>query len=93
MGYIGDKPWIEPSLLYSCFISLAGVSIGLIPWIHDYAGLATLAALYGFTISANYALVSVILVDLISLDKFTNGYGLLLLVQGIASLIGPPFAG
>ena len=54
-------------MLYSCFIACAGLSIGLIPWIHDYAGLATLAALYGFTISANYALVSVILVDLISL--------------------------
>ncbi|KAI1293711.1 Monocarboxylate transporter 12 [Halotydeus destructor] len=93
VGYIGDKPWIEPATLYSFFISLSGVSIGLIPFIHDYAGLATLAACFGFTISANYALVSVILVDLISLDKFTNGYGLLLLVQGVASLIGPPFAG
>jgi MFS family permease len=63
------------------------------PWINNYLGIALLAALYGFTISANYALVSVILVNLISLDSFTNAYGLLLLVQGFGSLVGPPIAG
>lgn len=31
--------------------------------------------------------------ELITLEKFTNAYGLLLLVQGIANLIGPPLAG
>lgn len=31
--------------------------------------------------------------ELISLERFTNAYGLLLLVQGIANLIGPPLAG
>lgn len=30
---------------------------------------------------------------MISLERFTNAYGLLLLVQGIANLIGPPLAG
>lgn len=44
-------------------------------------------------IAANYALTSIILVELISLERFTNAYGLLLLVQGIANLIGPPLAG
>lgn len=31
--------------------------------------------------------------ELISLERFTNAYGLLLLVQGIANLVGPPLAG
>lgn len=44
-------------------------------------------------IAANYALTSIILVELISLERFTNAYGLLLLVQGIANLVGPPLAG
>lgn len=52
-----------------------------------------LSGLFGLFIAANYALTSVILVELISLERFTNAYGLLLLVQGIANLIGPPLAG
>lgn len=31
--------------------------------------------------------------ELITLDRFTNAYGLLLLVQGIGNLVGPPLAG
>lgn len=52
-----------------------------------------MSGLFGLFIAANYALTSIILVELISLERFTNAYGLLLLVQGIANLIGPPLAG
>ena len=33
------------------------------------------------------------LVDMVSIDEFSNAYGLLLLVQGVSNLVGPPFAG
>lgn len=33
------------------------------------------------------------MVEIITIDRFTNAYGLLLLVQGIANLGGPPLAG
>jgi MFS family permease len=51
------------------------------------------AGLFGLSIAANYSLVSAILVELISLERFVNAYGLLLLFQGVANLIGPPLAG
>jgi MCP family monocarboxylic acid transporter-like MFS transporter 14 len=51
------------------------------------------ASVFGFTIGAYVGLTSVILVDLLGLEKLTNAFGLLLLFQGIASLIGPPMAG
>ena len=34
-----------------------------------------------------------VLVDLLGLDNLTNAFGVLLLFQGIASVIGPPFCG
>lgn len=52
-----------------------------------------LSGLFGFFIAANYSLTSIILVQLITIERFTNAYGLLLLVQGVANLIGPPLAG
>ena len=36
---------------------------------------------------------SVVLTDLIGIDKVTNAYGIIMLFQGIASLIGPPLVG
>lgn len=55
--------------------------------------MSVLSGMFGFFIAANYSLTSIILVQLVQLDRFTNAYGLLLLVQGIANLIGPPLAG
>lgn len=44
-------------------------------------------------VGALVGLTSVILVDLLGIDKLTNAFGLLLLFQGIGSFIGPPIAG
>lgn len=66
---------------------------GLSVFCQDFGSLAFYAAVFGFTIGAYVGLTSVILVDLLGLEKLTNAFGLLLLFQGIASLLGPPFAG
>lgn len=58
-----------------------------------FTSLAIYSAVFGFTIGAYVGLTSVILVDLLGLDHLTNAFGLLLLFQGIASLVGPPAAG
>lgn len=55
--------------------------------------MGTYAFVFGFTIGAYVGLTSVILVDLLGLDKLTNAFGILLLFQGIASFAGPPLAG
>ena len=50
-------------------------------------------AIFGATSGAYVGLTSVVLVDLLGLDKLTNAFGLLLMFQGIASVIGPPIIG
>ncbi|KAH9516555.1 hypothetical protein DERF_007290 [Dermatophagoides farinae] len=93
VGYIGDKPWLDASFIYSILVSISGLVMAAIPLTTDSYLISIQSAIYGFCISANYSLVSVILVELISLDSFTTAYGMLLLVQGFGSLIGPPLAG
>ena len=66
---------------------------GLSALCYDFYSFAVYGSVYGFTIGAYVGLTSVILVDLLGLDHLTNAFGLLLLFQGIASLIGPPIAG
>ncbi|KAF7489945.1 Monocarboxylate transporter 9 [Sarcoptes scabiei] len=93
VGYIGDKPWLDASFVYAILISISGLVMVTIPFTTQDFVIIIQTAIYGFSISANYSLVSVILVELISLDSFTTAYGMLLLVQGFGSLIGPPLAG
>ena len=39
------------------------------------------------------SLTAIILVDLLGVDKLTSSFGVTLLVQGVAVLVGPPICG
>lgn len=73
------------------FFFFLGTALSI--YCYDFVTFAVYAAVFGFTVGAYVGLTSVILVDLLGLDKLTNAFGLLLLFQGLASLIGPPITG
>lgn len=75
-------------------ISVCGVSILLIPlatW--SYVLLLILCAIFGITFGSSFSFTPMITSRLVDMDDFTVAYGLILLVQGIGSLVGPPLAG
>ncbi|XP_014232686.1 uncharacterized protein LOC106656306 [Trichogramma pretiosum] len=94
LGWAGDCSWLNASVVYACCMALCGAFTALVPLVsHSYVLLSGAAGAFGFFIAANYSLTSIILVEAITLERFTNAYGLLLLVQGIANLMGPPLGG
>ncbi|CAH1982807.1 unnamed protein product [Acanthoscelides obtectus] len=93
LGYLSDKPWINRLYVYNASLTLCGIAIFMSAFCSSFYALAIASAVFGFFIGAYVGLTSVILVDLLGLDRLTNAFGLLLLFQGVASLIGPPIAG
>lgn len=93
LGYLSDKPWVNRLLVYNLSLTICGLATAFSVLCLDFYSLATYSAVFGFTIGAYVGLTSVILVDLLGLEKLTNAFGLLLLFQGIASFLGPPLAG
>ena len=79
--------------LYNSCLVICGVSMGLSVYCRSYPLQALYCAIFGITSGAYVGLTSVVLVDLLGLDKLTNAFGLLLLFQGIASVLGPPIIG
>uniref|UniRef100_A0A6M2DZK4 Putative monocarboxylate transporter n=1 Tax=Xenopsylla cheopis TaxID=163159 RepID=A0A6M2DZK4_XENCH len=93
LGYLSDKTWVNRLLVYEMCLIVSGLATALTTLCFNFTTMALCASVYGFSIGAYVGLTSVILVDLLGLDKLTNAFGLLLLFQGIASLIGPPLIG
>ncbi|GAB0094066.1 monocarboxylate transporter 12 [Sergentomyia squamirostris] len=93
LGYFSDKPWVNRLMVYNMCLTICGVATALSIFCLDFFWLSTYSVVFGFTIGAYVGLTSVILVDLLGIEKLTNAFGLLLLFQGIASLVGPPLAG
>ncbi|KYB27338.1 monocarboxylate transporter 12 [Tribolium castaneum] len=93
LGYFSDKAWVNRLMVYNWCLTLCGIATTFSAFCPTFYTLALFASVFGFTIGAYVGLTSVILVDLLGLERLTNAFGLLLLFQGIASLIGPPMAG
>lgn len=53
----------------------------------------TYAAIFGLAIACFSALRSILVVDLMGLEKLTNAFGILCLFQGLAAAMGAPIAG
>ncbi|VDN90763.1 unnamed protein product [Brugia pahangi] len=83
-----NRLWIYVSSLTLCGLLTAGVL-----FCHGYITLAMYSGLFGLTLSSYVCLTSVLLVDLIGIEKLTNAFGLILLFQGIGTVIGPPISG
>ncbi|VDM92411.1 unnamed protein product, partial [Onchocerca ochengi] len=83
-----NRLWIYISSLSICGLLTAGVF-----FCDSYITLATYSGLFGLMLSSYVCLTSVLLVDLIGIEKLTNAFGLILLFQGIGTIVGPPISG
>ncbi|XP_018576654.1 monocarboxylate transporter 14 isoform X2 [Anoplophora glabripennis] len=92
-GYFADFPQVNALLVNNICLLISTVSVALTPFCHTYAAYITMAIFFGIAISGYISLTSIILVDLLGLDKLTNAFGLLILFRGAAAIVGSPLAG
>ncbi|XP_002005006.3 monocarboxylate transporter 14 isoform X2 [Drosophila mojavensis] len=94
LGYLGDLPWMNINICYSICMLICGASVFFMPMlITSYNGLMTMCVIFGFTFASSFSFTPSILVSLVDLDDFTCAYGLVLLIQGVGMIAGPPIAG
>ncbi|KAK7113314.1 monocarboxylate transporter 9-like [Littorina saxatilis] len=91
-GLIGDQDW-NLTVIYGISCIGSGLAVLLLPTAKEYWLMSVLCGLFGFFVSANYSLMTVMLVGYLGLERLANAYGLVMMVQGLANLGGPPLAG
>ncbi|KAL1455086.1 hypothetical protein WDU94_009205, partial [Cyamophila willieti] len=92
-GYIADFPSVNSLLLNNLCLVVCTISVGAIPICSSYFHYVIVAVFFGTAVSGYISLTSIILVDLLGLDKLTNAFGLLILFRGAAAIVGSPLAG
>ncbi|GBP56160.1 Monocarboxylate transporter 14 [Eumeta japonica] len=94
LGWIGDRPWVNIGGLYAACLLLCGACVAAMPPAAiNYWVLAAVSAAFGLLFAGAFTFTPSLLVELVPLEQFTSAYGLVLLVQGIGHLIGPPLSG
>ncbi|XP_022323778.2 monocarboxylate transporter 14-like [Crassostrea virginica] len=92
-GVIADVTKVDALIINNVALVISAVLLFLEPLCTTYALLVLFAALYGLCVSAYISLTSIIICDLIGLEKLTNAFGILTLARGTSSIYGPPIAG
>ncbi|KAF8355226.1 mct-4, partial [Pristionchus pacificus] len=92
-GWLADRGYISALAINNFSLCSCGVLCCICPFWTSFTGLAIYSAVFGFIISAYICLTSIVLSDLLGLEKLTNSFGLLVVARGVASLVGAPFAG
>ena len=94
IGFLADRRSVNRLYIYNATLIIAGLSVMAAPLcgaaIYQHA---IYCALFGFFSGGYVGLTSIILVDLLGVDKLSDGFGSLLLFQGVAVAIGTPIVG
>ncbi|XP_039287952.1 monocarboxylate transporter 12 [Nilaparvata lugens] len=92
-GWVADFPWVNSMLLNNISLVISTIAVTMTPFCHTYSAYVTMSIFFGIAIAGYISLTSIILVDLLGLDKLTNAFGLLILFRGAAAIFGSPLAG
>ena len=91
-GFLSDRPWCDSIILTNVTLLLSALVHFLLPFLEDWGEIA----IYGYSLCCGLFLApfislrSIIVVDLLGLDKLTAAYGFLLLAMGLAAFVGSP---
>ncbi|XP_061169913.1 monocarboxylate transporter 14-like [Saccostrea echinata] len=92
-GVLADLTKVDALIINNVALVISAVLLFLEPLCTTYPLLILFAALYGLCVSAYISLTSIIICDIIGLEKLTNAFGMLTLARGTSSIYGPPLAG
>ncbi|KAL1491778.1 hypothetical protein ABEB36_012324 [Hypothenemus hampei] len=92
-GFFADFPQVNALLVNNICLVISTIAVAATPLCHTYAAYIVMAIAFGIAVSGYISLTSIILVDLLGLDKLTNAFGLLILFRGAAAIVGSPLAG
>ncbi|KAL8163347.1 UNVERIFIED_CONTAM: hypothetical protein K2H54_018651 [Gekko kuhli] len=94
-GILAGLKWVRPRCVY--FFSFAMLFNGITDLMgsmsHNYGGLVVFCIFFGISYGMVGALQFEVLMAIVGTQKFSSAIGLVLLIEAIAVLIGPPSAG
>lgn len=92
-GFVADLKHVSPLLLHNLALVAGGLSCILSMFCVDYSLMCFFAAFFGLCIATWISLTSIVLCNLLGLERLTNAFGLLTMTRGVATLVGSPMAG
>ncbi|XP_026275540.2 monocarboxylate transporter 9-like [Frankliniella occidentalis] len=92
-GIACEVPGVSALVLSCITMTMASIVVATTCVCSDPIYQLFASSAYGFFMAPFMAMKSLILVDFLGIERLTNSFGLLLMFQGFAVMIGPPMSG
>ncbi|CAH8482173.1 unnamed protein product [Heterobilharzia americana] len=92
-GWASDRSWANVLYINNISLVVSGLLTALVPLFRAYEALVAYACVYGFFISAFISVRTILIVQVLGLDRLTNAFGFMLLFQAFAFIGAPPAFG
>ncbi|CAH8449535.1 unnamed protein product [Schistosoma guineensis] len=92
-GWLSDQSWANVLYINNISLVVSGLLTSLVPLITVYGGLIGYSCIYGLSISAFISVRTILIVQVLGLDRLTNAFGYMLLFQAFAYIGAPPAFG
>lgn len=98
VGRIGGSALCDLNFMPKTFffvggLLLSGVSLVIIPFLQSYTTLSIFCAFFGLTSGVNNSVTTLVMAEILGVDRLMSTYGISLFVNGFLQLIGPPLCG
>ncbi|XP_046328461.2 monocarboxylate transporter 9-like [Haliotis rufescens] len=92
-GWLGDFKLVNNRHLLASAVMMCGICAIATPFLTTFPMLVGFAVVFGVFIGVFFGTRNVVLVDVVGVENFSKSYGILLLSQGVSTLIGTPMTG
>lgn len=92
-GWIANMRLMRNLQLLTIMATLLGLVLLMLPFSPNYSALLLFSSLYGFLFGCVVALHVTAILDILTLEGFDSGLGLIMLFRSIGGFIGPSAAG
>ncbi|XP_063545033.1 monocarboxylate transporter 13 isoform X3 [Cydia strobilella] len=98
VGRIGGSALCDLDLIPKTFyfvggLFFSGITLATIPFLESYVAISVVCALFGLASGVNNATTTLVMAEILGVDRLMSTYGISLFVNGILQLIGPPICG
>ncbi|CAH2083411.1 unnamed protein product [Euphydryas editha] len=98
VGRIGGSALCDLSFMPKSFyfvggLLFSGISLIIIPFLESYTAISIMCAFFGLASGVNNSVTTLVMAEILGVDRLMSTYGISLFVNGCLQLVGPPLCG
>ncbi|KAI8431427.1 hypothetical protein MSG28_015947 [Choristoneura fumiferana] len=98
VGRIGGSALCDLNIMPKTFyfvggLFFSGVTLAMVPFLESYLSISIVCACFGLASGVNNATTTLVMAEILGVDRLMSTYGISLFVNGLLQLVGPPICG